>query len=335
MISPRLSKVVSGTRLTTGLINSMIKRTEYAADLLQQYKLIAGNQMYIEPHYDGTRVSYLQPVGGGTTPTQPITPPYRIVGSATVAGVERGFVYDGSTFTDIVVPGSVSTQATDIDGSNIVGHADFASGTPFRKGFLYNGSTFTDIVFPGISWDSSIIRGTMRAQGIDGLNIVGTYQDNSFKVRGFLYNGSTYSNIIADPLAVFNQTVVEKISGSNIVGTNFSTSPPGMFIYDGTTFTYFSYPGGVNNSAIGIDGSNIVGIDNVEGFIRGFLYDGSTFTDIIYPGATRTFTSGIYGSNIVGSALVDGVSKGFLYDGSTFTDIIYPGASGTGASGIG
>lgn len=73
MISPRLSKVVSGTRLTTDLLNSMIKRTEYAADLLQQYKLIAGNQMYIEPHYDGTRVSYLQPVGGGTTPTQPIS----------------------------------------------------------------------------------------------------------------------------------------------------------------------------------------------------------------------------------------------------------------------
>jgi hypothetical protein len=86
MISPRLSKVVSGTRLTTDLLNSMIKRTEYAADLLQQYKLIAGNQMYIEPHYDGTRVSYLQPVGGGTTPTQPITPPYRIVGTATVVG---------------------------------------------------------------------------------------------------------------------------------------------------------------------------------------------------------------------------------------------------------
>jgi hypothetical protein len=73
MISPRLSKVVGGTRLTTDLINSMIKRTEYAADLLQQYKLIAGNQMYIEPHYDGTRVSYLQPVGGGATPTPIVT----------------------------------------------------------------------------------------------------------------------------------------------------------------------------------------------------------------------------------------------------------------------
>lgn len=72
MIRPRLSKVASGTALTTDLVNDIINRTEYAADLLRQYKLIAGTEMYVEPHYDGTRVSYLQPVAGGATPTQPI-----------------------------------------------------------------------------------------------------------------------------------------------------------------------------------------------------------------------------------------------------------------------
>jgi len=72
MIRPRLSKVASGTRLTTDLVNNIINRTEYAADLLRQYKLVAGNGMYVEPHFDGTRVSYLQSVAGGATPTQPI-----------------------------------------------------------------------------------------------------------------------------------------------------------------------------------------------------------------------------------------------------------------------
>ena len=134
MISPRLSKVVGGTRLTTDLLNSMIKRTEYAADLLQQYKLVAGNQMYIEPHYDGTRVSYLQPVAGGATPKQPITPPYRIVGNAVVGGVTKGFLYNGSTFTDIIYPGASGTGATDIDGSNIVGSVSISG---ISKGFLY------------------------------------------------------------------------------------------------------------------------------------------------------------------------------------------------------
>jgi len=71
MIRPRLSKVASGTRLTTDLVNDIINRTEYAADLLRQYKLIAGTEMYVEPHYDGTRVSYLQQVAGGATPTRP------------------------------------------------------------------------------------------------------------------------------------------------------------------------------------------------------------------------------------------------------------------------
>jgi len=74
MIRPRLPKVASGTRLTTNLVNGMINRTEYAADLLRQYKLIAGTEMYVEPHYDGTRVSYYYPVGGGAKTTSSIPP---------------------------------------------------------------------------------------------------------------------------------------------------------------------------------------------------------------------------------------------------------------------
>jgi len=69
MIRSRLPKVASGTRLTTNLVNGIINRTEYAADLLRQYKLVAGAEMYVEPHYDGTRISYFYPVGGGATPS--------------------------------------------------------------------------------------------------------------------------------------------------------------------------------------------------------------------------------------------------------------------------
>ena len=72
MIRPRLSKVANGTRLTTDLVNGIINRTEYAADLLRQYKLVAGKGMYVEPHYDGTRVSYLQQVGGGASSELPL-----------------------------------------------------------------------------------------------------------------------------------------------------------------------------------------------------------------------------------------------------------------------
>jgi hypothetical protein len=70
MIAPKIPFVKDGQILSVDLVNSMIARTEYAADLLRQYKLIAGDEMYIEPHYDGTRVSYLQQVAGGATPRQ-------------------------------------------------------------------------------------------------------------------------------------------------------------------------------------------------------------------------------------------------------------------------
>lgn len=72
MIRPRVGKANDGQIMSLELINGMIARTEYAADLLRQYKLVAGNGMYVEPHYDGTRVSYNQPVKGGTTRPLPL-----------------------------------------------------------------------------------------------------------------------------------------------------------------------------------------------------------------------------------------------------------------------
>jgi len=68
MIAPKIPLVKDGQILSTNLVNSMIGRIEYAADLLRQYKLVAGNEMYVEPHFDGTRVSYFYPTKGGATP---------------------------------------------------------------------------------------------------------------------------------------------------------------------------------------------------------------------------------------------------------------------------
>jgi hypothetical protein len=72
MIRPKVGRANNGQIMSVELVNGMIARTEYAADLLRQYKLTAGNGMYVEQHYDGTRVSYLQPVGGGATPSLPL-----------------------------------------------------------------------------------------------------------------------------------------------------------------------------------------------------------------------------------------------------------------------
>jgi len=76
MIAPKIPLVKDGQILSTNLVNSMIARIEYAADLLRQYKCISGGEeIYVEPHFDGTRVSYVQRVAGGATPLQPIVVP--------------------------------------------------------------------------------------------------------------------------------------------------------------------------------------------------------------------------------------------------------------------
>jgi hypothetical protein len=69
MIREKLSNLSSGNIITVDLINRIINRIEYAAGLLAQYKTVAGSQIYVEPHFDGTRISFDRPVGGGSQPS--------------------------------------------------------------------------------------------------------------------------------------------------------------------------------------------------------------------------------------------------------------------------
>jgi len=57
MIYPTLNKVTNGQRMSVELVNGLIKRTEYAADLLRQYKLIAGNDITLNSVVLGTTIS--------------------------------------------------------------------------------------------------------------------------------------------------------------------------------------------------------------------------------------------------------------------------------------
>jgi hypothetical protein len=122
MIRPRLSKVPNGTRLTGDLINGMINRTEYAADLLRQYKLKAGDGMYVEPHADGTRVSYLQPVAGGATPKQPIIYNSFFIGIAASTGGQ----YSEQSIDSFLVNGKQANI------TQILGTATYLGGTSYR-----------------------------------------------------------------------------------------------------------------------------------------------------------------------------------------------------------
>lgn len=97
---PRIPPVQSGQHLNFQLVNHIIKRTEYAGELLRQYRAIAGDDMFVEPHPDGTRISYLQPVGGGIKP-QPLGNMYIGIGGSTGGEVSilqfSSFIVNGAT----------------------------------------------------------------------------------------------------------------------------------------------------------------------------------------------------------------------------------------------
>jgi len=164
MIRPRLSKVASGTKLTTDLVNGIINRTEYAADLLRQYKLVAGNGMYVEPHYDGTRVSYLQPVAGGATPrgliisgngsspTPPTIVPNNGSNPAYPATFDEFFAFYGDTDTSADNATGTPTGEIyinlDLHNSNFAIYIKRNNYVSPPGGVLFAGGSFFAVQFP-------------------------------------------------------------------------------------------------------------------------------------------------------------------------------------------
>jgi hypothetical protein len=275
--------------------------------------------MYVEPHYDGTRVSYLQPVAGGATPKQPISPAYRIVGAYNKSGIRAGFVYDGTTYTDIVFPDAPQNVCIDIYNGNIVGTRTLSDNINTR-GFLYSNGKYTALESPIVGRRSS-------ATGIYENLITGTYTTSGSLGGGYLYDGSSYQ-IILPPGAI--NTFEPKIDQNTIVGrfqTSGSTSNRGFITTkDLSSYTTFTVPGastgpGAGTLLTGIHNDTIIGFYfTASGQTTSFFLSGGNRTDVNYPGSSETRFVGIYENFVVGQY----DSGYFLYDGSTFTPIIPP-----------
>ena len=297
MIYPRLEKIRNDQRMSVELVNGLIKRTEYAADLLRQYKLVAGSGIDIQDSSGATTISS---TGG-----------FRVVGSCTLAGVFTGFVYDNGSYTTFMVPGSTLTQLFGIQGSIACGYTQ-VGGT--FKGFT---TDFSEINF---------ISNCQQVWDIDGENFVGVSSGGSSFVS---INGSriipTYLTYDVDLYA---------LSGSLVVGrATKAGAPPKSYglIYNGSTSTIYDFGAPEITEFRGVDGTKISGRD-ING---GFIFDGSAIQRVLVPGALRTEANKIYGTNVVGVYAVPSQERGFLYNGSTYTDIFVPGSTRTVALGIG
>ncbi len=82
------------------------------------------------------------------------------------------------TYTQLEVPGATSTEASGIDGNNVVGWFEDADGD--EHGFLYDGTDYTTLEPEG-----AISSG---ARAIDGNNVVGWFEDANGDRHGFLYS---------------------------------------------------------------------------------------------------------------------------------------------------
>jgi hypothetical protein len=64
-IVPPIRPIRDGKILDVNLINHIIQRTEYGAELLSRYKMVAGSNIFVEQAGNGLGVSYLTALAGG------------------------------------------------------------------------------------------------------------------------------------------------------------------------------------------------------------------------------------------------------------------------------
>jgi len=64
-IVPPIRPIRDGKILDVNLINQIINRTEYGAELLARYKMVAGSNIFVEQAGNGLGVSYLTALAGG------------------------------------------------------------------------------------------------------------------------------------------------------------------------------------------------------------------------------------------------------------------------------
>ena len=199
-------------------------------------------------------------------------------------------------------------------------------------------SSWTTLDFPGASYT--------WPQGIDGNNIVGTYQDTAY--HGFFYNRETKIWTTIDMPGAIG-TLAYGIDGNNIVGFYPNISQENIastrgFLYDKEmeiwTTVDIDTPEARHIYPSGISGNNIVGgyTDVSQEVGHNFIYDLETkiWTTLEAPGAIRTALQGIDGNNSVGSYQNDSGWHGFLYDleTKTWTTIDMPGGIRPAPSGI-
>lgn len=193
----------------------------------------------------------------------------------------HGFLLSGGTFTQIDVPGAISTSARGINNSGqIVGLMGDVVCNGANHGFLRSSDGgYTTIDVPGATYTV--------AYGInDSGQIVGTFTvdpGGGGGVHGFLLSDGTYTTIdVPDAKDTFATGIN---NSGQIVGYFYDGTQFRGFLLSGGTYTRIEVPGATNTYPSGInDSGQIVGDSTAPPERHGFLLSGGTYTTIDAPG---------------------------------------------------
>ena len=252
-------------------------------------------------------------------------------------GLERAAA---ATYTQITVPGSVSTQARAINNTGqIVGSYIATSQT---HGYLLSSGQYTTIDFPAatsttisgindagdmVGFYSDTVGATHGFLDHDGAltainapeaadtiayginlagQIVGFYIGQTGEFRGFELSGGKYTPLDV-PNAIETQPYGINASGDIIGSFNDASGQHGFLLHDGR-YQIFNVPGTTNTSAVAIsDKGHVVGsyVDPTLQQLQGYTSNLVKFIKVTDPNGTMTGPTGINNSDTIVGTFID------------------------------
>jgi hypothetical protein len=222
-------------------------------------------------------------------------------------------------------PGALNTAVSGIHGNLLVGR--YWDDPEQVHGFIFDGFQFHTLDYPNSSYSALF--------DVEDTRVVGSFVVAA-RQFGFSYDQGAFS--VIDPpdtsTDCFNGSGALGVSGSYVVGGYFDVEAKSRgFIFDGSNYSPFDYPGALSTSIRGVDGERLVGLYSLTLQRHGFYFDGVDLLTIDHPLALQphgTNANDISGPFIVGTfGDAPNVSHGFVLKNGTFEQFDVPAAWGT------
>jgi hypothetical protein len=289
--------------------------------LISLLMIAAFSLIFVHASLGGTYTctELVPPAGWGSIAPSSINNSGVVVGTGSLNGLARGFIYSDVGWAPLLPQGweVEAFQPPLINNNGMVVGLGFAGGA--MTGFVYQGGIVSDLVaadggylFPTCINDNNVVAG-MGNRG------------------GFVYDGKTVSELPAPDLFPIS------INDKNVV---VGTGNNGGFMYDGKTVTGLQAGGWASLSPKFINSSGVVvGYGNHGGIWKGFIYDGRKsppeITPLLPPGWSSAYATSINENGVVvGYGNHGGVMKGFIYDGAQYVELLPQGWTSAQAQSI-